>query len=73
MSIQWIVSDTSVDLVCERLGEIARQCEIFPVGDVDAGLSVPSKLLGPGDDDKFRERLRGLMIYDLYAGKWMGR
>ena len=72
MGIQVIVVNTSPEAVAARLGDIAAECEIFPMDGARIGVSIPSKLLGDADDDWIHDKFLGLTYYDLYAGEWYG-
>jgi hypothetical protein len=73
MALQFVIPKKSVEAISRQLGDIASQCEIFPMSADYVGLSVPKKVVESLGEAHVRERLTGLNYYDLYKGQWVVR
>ncbi|PXX33719.1 hypothetical protein [Undibacterium pigrum] len=71
MGIQIIVKATSVSEIERALGEIASECEIFPIDAESWGVSIPGKLINVIGEDGIRASLSKLVHFDLWAGVWV--
>jgi hypothetical protein len=71
MALQVIIVNQSLEAVTRQLGNIAPQCEIFPISSRHVGVSVPSKVLEAIGEDRVRESLMRMNYYDLYKGQWV--
>jgi hypothetical protein len=73
MALQVIIVNQPVEAISRQLGNITRQCEIFPIGSDHVGVSVSTKVLEVVGEDRVRESLAGMDYYDLYDGRWVVR
>jgi hypothetical protein len=70
MALQVIIVDQPLEAVSRQLGNIAPQCEIFPISSRHVGVSVPSKVLEAIGEDGVRESLTRMNYFDLHKGQW---
>jgi hypothetical protein len=74
MALQIIILNQPAEAISRQLGNIASQCEIFPMSGGYVGVSVPKKVLDSiGGEDRIREKITGMNYYDLYKGQWVVR
>jgi hypothetical protein len=72
MALQLIIVNQAAEAVERQLGDIAVQCEIFPMSSRHVGVSVPKKVLdGIGGDGPVRAKFSRMNYYDLYKGQWV--
>ena len=73
MSLQLITREISLNDVERRLDLLGGGAEIFPIGREHVGISIPTRLLDTVGEERVREALRHLTVYDLYSGVWSGQ
>ncbi|MBB5404750.1 hypothetical protein OKW32_007076 [Paraburkholderia youngii] len=72
MSFQLIVRGVSLSDVEHSLGLLSGRAEVFPIDPVHVGIAIPTRLFDTLGEDKIREALKHMMVYDLYSGDWSG-
>jgi hypothetical protein len=70
MGIQVIIKTTSEIDIESALGDIAKQCEIFPIEEGIFGLSIPTKLIDSIGEKAAEKKLDSLEHFNLWAGTW---
>lgn len=70
MGIQVIVKAKSASEIETALGNIAPECEVFPIDTTDWGLSIPTKIIDAVGEQNVQAALDKLNHFDLWAGKW---
>ncbi|MCE9548687.1 MAG: hypothetical protein K8T25_24685 [Planctomycetia bacterium] len=70
MGFQVVVKADSQSAVETLLGDLASQCEIFPVEEGLIGVSIPTKILDAYGEGTINEKLKVRPFFDLWAGKW---
>lgn len=72
MALQLIVVNQPAEAVERQLGDLAIQCEIFPMSVRHVGVSVPKKVLeSMGGEGPVRAKFSGMNYYDLFKGQWV--
>ncbi|MFZ6759600.1 hypothetical protein ACO0K9_20530 [Undibacterium sp. Ji50W] len=71
MGIQVIVKAKVASDIESALGDIASECEIFPIDNANWGISIPAKLIDIVGEKNVRESLGKLDHFDLWTGVWM--
>lgn len=69
MGMQVIIKATSKIDIESVLGDIASQCEIFPIEAGHFGLSIPTKVFD-SVEHSVKTKLTALEHFDLWAGSW---
>ena len=72
MSLQLIVRGISLSDVERSLDLLDGGAEVFSIDRELVGISIPTRLLDTVGEEKVREALRHLIVYDLYSGVWSG-
>ncbi|MFZ6769859.1 hypothetical protein ACO0LM_22630 [Undibacterium sp. Di26W] len=70
MGIQVIVKAKVASDIESALGDIASECEIFPIDSTSWGISIPAKLIEAIGEKNIRRALEKLDHFDLWAGVW---
>jgi hypothetical protein len=73
MSFQLITRGISLIDVERSLGLLDGRAEVFSIDTEHVGISIPTRLFDTVGEDKIREALRHMMVYDLYSGDWSGQ
>jgi len=71
MALQFIVKNTSSEVLEKGLFEIDEHIEIFEISDNQIGVSIPTKVLDSNSEDTFRNLLSQYECYDLWQGEWI--
>lgn len=70
MALQFIVQTTNNKELFASLGDFAESIELLPMADGLWGISVPTKSVDIFGEDRIRNSLSWLNVYDLYSGEW---
>ena len=70
MGMQVIIKATAENDIESALGNIATQCEIFPIEASLFGLSIPTKVFDTVGEQAIKSKLASLEHFDLWAGYW---
>jgi len=70
MALQFIIKNTSLDVLEKGLFSLDIQVEIFKISDNQIGVSIPTKVLDSNSEDTFRNLLSQYECYDLWQGEW---
>ncbi|CAB3638890.1 hypothetical protein LMG24238_00096 [Paraburkholderia sediminicola] len=73
MSLQLIVRGISLSDVERSLDLLDGKAEVFSIGREHVGISIPTRMLDTVGEEKVREALRHVTVYDLYSGVWNGQ
>ncbi|WP_025598119.1 hypothetical protein [Burkholderia sp. WSM2230] len=72
MSFQLMVRGVSLRDVERSLVFLNGRAEVFSVDSEHVGIAIPTRLFDAVGEDKIREALQHMMVYDLYSGDWSG-
>lgn len=70
MGMQLTIKTTAQNDIESALGDIAAQCEIFPIEAGLFGLSIPTKVFDSVGEKAVKSKLTSLEHFDLWAGSW---
>lgn len=73
MGVQLVVTADTPLNVERALGQIAPECEIFPMAPGRIGLSVPTHVVDKVGEEVLRKRIAELRHFDLWQGQWSER
>jgi hypothetical protein len=73
MSIQFMIRGIPLSGVDLSLGLLDGRAEVFSIDSEHVGISIPTCLFDAVGEDKIREALQHMMVYDLYSGDWSGQ
>ena len=73
MSLQLITRGITLSDVERSLDLLDGRAEVFPIDREHVGISIPTRLLDTVGEEKVREALRHLTVYDLFSGVWSGQ
>jgi len=71
MALQFLIKNTSLEVLEKGLFEIEKHIEVFKISDNQIGVSIPTKVLNSNSEDAFRNLLSQYECYDLWLGKCM--
>ncbi len=67
-----MVRSISLSDVEHSLDFLNGRAEVFSVDSETVGIAIPTRLFDTVGEDRIREALRHMMVYDLYSGDWSG-
>lgn len=70
MGIQVVIKADTAKAIELVLGDVAHQCEIFPIEGNYFGLSIPTKIVQALGEDGAKAKLALLEHFDLWEGVW---
>ena len=70
MSKQFVIRAAGAESVKIALGDIASQCDVFPMLDGHFGISIPTKVVDSTGEKRLSDRIESLKRFDLWAGNW---
>lgn len=71
MGLQYVIQAKSAEEVQRSLSSAAEECEIFPIGPGQFGLSIPTRVVDSVREANLTSALRKLKTFDLYGGAWL--
>lgn len=73
MSFQLMIRGIPLNDVERSLGLLNGRAEVFSIDSEHVGIAIPTCLFDAVGEDKIRQALQHMMVYDLYSGDWSGQ